>query len=122
MKQKLVLAIFLMLALIGIAYAQMEIERCVKYLNAGDYQRAIEAGKRAVKLYPRSVYAYFCLGRAYTKTGQIDLAIENFKKAEVYAARDDDLMYIYNWLGSNYLDKGDLDNALFYHSKSLNLA
>ncbi|MGC9001175.1 tetratricopeptide repeat protein, partial [Caldisericum sp.] len=119
MKQKLVLAIFLMLALIGIAYAQMEIERCVKYLNAGDYQRAIEAGKRAVKLYPRSVDAYFCLGIAYTKTGQIDLAIESLKKAEAYAIRDDDLMYIYNWLGYNYYAKGDLDNSLFYNSKSL---
>ncbi len=94
----------------------------IPYFNAGDYQRAIEAGKQAVKLNPTNPDAYFCLGRAYTRTGQIDLAIENLKKAEIYAKSDKDLMYIYNWLGKNYDNKGDLDNALLYYSRSLDLA
>ncbi|MGC8766069.1 MAG: tetratricopeptide repeat protein, partial [Brevinematia bacterium] len=64
----------------------------------------------------------FCLGRAYYETGQIGLAIDNLKKAESYATKDDELMVIYTFLGINYEKKGDLDNSLFYHSKSLNLA
>jgi tetratricopeptide (TPR) repeat protein len=110
------------LFLTGISYAQKEIDDCVTYLDAGDYQRAIEVGQRAVELYPQNVDAYFCLGRAYSEIGQIDLAIDNLKKAESYATKDDELMDIYNHLGLNYKYKGDLDNALFYYSKSLNLA
>ncbi|ADC90062.1 TPR repeat-containing protein [Thermocrinis albus DSM 14484] len=110
------------LFLTSLAHALNPIDECANYLNAKDYVRAIQAGQEAVKLYPRSVDAYFCLGIAYYKTGQLNLALENFKKAEAYAVRDDDLMYIYNWLGSVYDSKGDLDNALLYHSRSLDLA
>ncbi|MGC8735079.1 MAG: tetratricopeptide repeat protein, partial [bacterium] len=110
------------LFLTGISYAQKEIDDCNTYIDAGDYQRAIEAGKKVVKLYPKNVAAYLCLGRAYSESGQIDLAIDNLKKAESYAIKDEDLMFIYNFLGITYERKGDLDNALFYHSKSLNLA
>ncbi|MGC8942089.1 MAG: tetratricopeptide repeat protein [Sulfurihydrogenibium sp.] len=119
---KTFLAMVFVLFLTGISYAQKEIEECAYYLNAGDYQRAIEVGQRAVELYPKNVAAYFCLGKAYSQTGQIDLAIDNLKKAESYTTKDDELMVIYNFLGLNYETKGDLDNALFYHSKSLNLA
>jgi tetratricopeptide (TPR) repeat protein len=119
---KTLLAMVFILFLTGISYAQNGIEECAYYLKTGDYQRAIEAGQRAVELYPQNVDAYFCLGKAYYETGQIDLAIDNLKKAESYATKDYNLMFIYNHLGNNYEKKGDLDNALFYHSKSLNLA
>ena len=109
------------LILTNISYAQKEIEDCYTYIDVSDYQRAIETGKRAVKLYPKNVDAYICLGKAYSETGQIDLAIDTFKKAEFYATKDKDLIYIYNELGLNYDTKGDLDNAFFYYSKSLNL-
>ena len=122
MKLRTLIALILVLFLTSISSAQMDIDLCFNYFNAGDYQRTIEAEKRAVKLYPRSVDAYFCLGKAYTRTGQIDLAIENLKKAEAYATREDDLMVIYDWLGKNYYKKGDFDHALFYYSKSLDLA
>ncbi|PMP77591.1 MAG: DUF2225 domain-containing protein [Sulfurihydrogenibium sp.] len=118
---KTFLAMVFVLFLTSISYAQKEIDDCYTYIDAGDYQRAIEAGKKAVKIYPKNAAAYFCLGRAYYETGQIDLAIDNLKKAESYATKDDDLMVIYNFLGLAYETKGDLDNALFYHSKSLNL-
>ncbi len=120
--KRLFLSFILLIVLISISYAQTEIDNCFNYLNAGDYQRAIESGKKAVKLYPKNTDAYFCLGAAYSVTGQIDLAIENLKKAEIYAKSDKDLMYIYNELGLNYHKKGDLDNALLYFSRSLDLA
>jgi tetratricopeptide (TPR) repeat protein len=122
MKINMFLVMIFILFLTGISYAQEEIEECAYYLKAGDYQRAIEACQRAVELYPKNVDAYLYLGVAYNQTGQIDLAIDNLKKAESYATKDEDLMFIYNFLGLNYEKKGDLDNALFYYSKSLYLA
>lgn len=120
--KKLFLSLIFFLIATAISYAQTEINNCFNYLKAGDYQRAIKSGKKAVALYPRSLDAYFCLGRAYSKTGQINLAIENLKKAEALATKDNDLMHIYHWLGLAYKDKGDLDNAILYHSRSLDLA
>jgi len=38
----------------SITNAQDEIEKCFNYLQAQDYARAIEAGKKAVKLYPNT--------------------------------------------------------------------
>ena len=121
----LVLVVALALVLTGISNTQKEtkeVKECANYLDAGDYQKAIELGKKAVNLYPKNADAYLCLGKAYHKTGQIDLAIDNLKKAEAHATKEDELMQIYSFLGSNYGRKGDLDNALFYNSKSLDLA
>ncbi|RMH06669.1 MAG: hypothetical protein D6699_02120 [Aquificota bacterium] len=120
--RRVLLSFALVLVSVALAYAQSYIDMCYTYLDAGDYRRAIEVGNQAVKRYPKNVDAYLCLGAAYTETGQIDLAIENFKKAEAYAKSDKDLMYIYSFLGLNYQRKDDLDNALLYHSKSLSLA
>jgi tetratricopeptide (TPR) repeat protein len=122
MKINMFLVMVFALILTSISYAQKEIEDCYTYIGVSDYQKAIESGQRAVELYPKNSDAYFCLGIAYYQTGQIDLAIDNLKKAESYATKDEDLMFIYNFLGLNYEKKGDLDNALFYYSKSLNLA
>jgi len=106
----------------SITQAQSEIDKCFNYLQAQDYTRAIEAGKRAVKLYPKTVHPYFCLGRAYHSVGEFKLALSNMKEAERLATDKNDLMYIYNWLGLIYNDMGDLDNALLYDNRSLKLA
>ncbi len=103
--RRVLLSFALVLVSVALAYAQNYIDMCFNYLNAGDYQRSIEAGKLAVKQYPNNTDAYFCLGKAYTETGQLNLAIDSFKKAEMYARTDKDLMYIYNWLGINYQEK-----------------
>ncbi|MGC9124455.1 MAG: tetratricopeptide repeat protein, partial [Thermoplasmata archaeon] len=67
---KTFLAMVFVLLLTGLSYAQKEIDDCYTYFKAGDYQRAIEAGQRAVELYPKNVLAYFCLGAAYYQTGK----------------------------------------------------
>ncbi|MGC8769595.1 tetratricopeptide repeat protein [Calditerrivibrio sp.] len=59
-----------------------EIEKCFEYLEKGDYQKAIKSGQMAVKLYPRNINAYICLGEAYFMAGKIELAIKNFKKVK----------------------------------------
>ncbi len=122
MVKRLLLSAFFILSFMGVSYAQNYIDMCFNYLNAGDYQKAIEAGKLAIKYYPYEAFAYSCLGKAYGEIGYIDLAIESLKKAEMYAKDGESLMYIYNLLGLNYSKKGDLDNALLYYSRSLDLA
>lgn len=104
------------------AFAQNPINECINYLSVKDYQRAIKAGQRAVILYPKIFNAHTCLGIAYFNTGQLNSALESFKKAEIYATNEENLMFIYNWLGETYSKKGDLDNALLYHNRCLNLA
>lgn len=115
-------AMALFLFFTGFSSAQQEIENCINYRKAGDYQKAIEAGKKAVKLYPKNSDAHFCLGKAYVKTGNLRNALIELKMAEQFEKDRKNLGYIYSWLGSTYADMGDFDNAFFYHSKSLSIA
>jgi len=102
--------------------AQTEIDKCYNYLDAQEYQRAIESGKRAVKLYSKNVNAYFCLGMTYFKVGELKLALSSIRNAEKLATSKTDLTGIYSWLGLIYEKMGDFDNAFLYYSKSLSLA
>ncbi|MGC9079918.1 MAG: tetratricopeptide repeat protein [Nanopusillaceae archaeon] len=131
--KKFLSSVFVALTLTGSSYALTDIQACINQFHAGNYQEAVQYGQKAVREYPNNPKAYFCLGRAYAKTGQTDKAIESLKKASEYTSDDHDLMYIYNWLGMEYVAKvGDfngflyasksLNNALFYYSKSLKLA
>ncbi|PMP88531.1 MAG: hypothetical protein C0172_02505 [Caldisphaera sp.] len=120
--KKLLSSVFIAITLTGSSYALTDLQACFNQFNAGNYQQAVQYGQKAVIEYPKNPKAYFCLGKAYTQTGQIDKSIESFKKASEYDSNDHDLMYIYNWLGGLYEVKGDHSNALFYESKSLKLA
>jgi tetratricopeptide (TPR) repeat protein len=116
---------FLLLSLLAfknIVYAEILIGTCFNFNDAGDYKRAIEAGKLAIKKYPKNSYAYYCLGEAYFNIGELKLAYENMKKAESLTNNKKDLMYIYNYTGLILYNMGYLDDALLYYSRSLSLA
>ncbi len=117
----LVLAFALTIGVYSFADAQNPLNDCFNYLEAQDYQDAIISCQQAVSLYPNSFAANIFLGRAYYHTGQLDLALDSFKKAAMYAPSTQYLAAAYNWLGVTYDDKGNLDNALFYDEKSLKL-
>lgn len=106
----------------SLLYAQTPIDECEIYLKAQDYQRAISAGQRAVKLYPSNYNAHLCLGVSYRQAGEIDYAINSLKNAEKYAYQKSDLMLIYNQLGLTYYRKGMLDDAFLYYNRALILA
>jgi tetratricopeptide (TPR) repeat protein len=116
------LVLFGILATGGMAYAQQEIYACFNFNKIGDYKRAIETGKLAVKKYPKNSDTYYCLGYAYHNIGELKLAYENMKKAESLTNKKEDLMYIYNEIGMILYSMGYLDNALLYCSRSLSLA
>ncbi|WP_022855675.1 tetratricopeptide repeat protein [Thermodesulfobacterium thermophilum] len=123
MKLRAILSfLLLVLALTSLARAQNPIETCFNYLEAQDYKRAIEAGKVAVRLYPNVSLSHLCLGKAYLNTGQVDLALESFKKAERESRTKEELAVVYNWMGMAYDKKGLLDEALLYYSKDLHLS
>jgi tetratricopeptide (TPR) repeat protein len=116
---------FLLLSILAfknLAYAQQEIKECINFIDAGDYKRAIEAGKLAVKKYPKNSEAYECLGQAYFNVGELKSAYESLKKAKSLTNKKEDLMYIYNGIGRILIRMGYLDDALLYYSRSLSLA
>ncbi|PMP88224.1 MAG: hypothetical protein C0172_03180 [Caldisphaera sp.] len=120
--KKFLSSVFVALTLTGSSYALTDLQACINQFNAGNYQEAVQYCQKAVIEYPNNPVAYFWLGKAYARTGQIDKSIESFKKASEYDSNDHDLIFIYNWLGGEYGAKGDYTNALFYESKSLKLA
>jgi len=99
-----------------------EVVKCENFYIAGDYERAIEAGKIAVEKDPNNLKAHYCLGRSYYKIGELKLALEHMKRAERLTSDKEELMYIYNWLGLIYRRMDYLDDALLYYSRSLMLA
>jgi len=104
------------------AFAQPEVEACFNFREAGDYRRAIEAGKTAVKKYPNNLYAHMCLSMSYYEIGELKLALQHMKKAESLTSDKRSLMHIYNWLGLIYSGMGYSDDAILYYSRSLRLA
>jgi len=117
MKKLLIFA--LLLPMVAFSNA---IDNCFTFLNAGDFRRAVEEGKRAVKLYPKNPDAHHCLGKAYRLLGLLDQALESLKKAEKFETRKKELMYIYNDIGIVLEKKRNLDGALEYYMKSLSIA
>jgi tetratricopeptide (TPR) repeat protein len=118
----LLFIILSLLAFKNFAFAQPEVDACYNFLKAGDYKRAIEAGKVAVQKYPNNIDAHYCLGRSYRMVGEFKLALEHMKRAESLTSDKKDLMYIYNQIGLIYWRMGYLDDALLYFSRSLSLA
>ncbi len=118
----LLFIILSLLAFKNFAFAQQEVIACSILYQAGDYRRAIEAGRMAVQKYPNSLYAHYCLGESYRMVGEFKLALEHLKKAQSLTSNKGDLMYIYNQIGLTYYAMGYLDDALLYYSRSLSLA
>jgi tetratricopeptide (TPR) repeat protein len=116
------LIILSLLTFKNFAFAQPEVDACKNFFKAGDYRRAIEAGKVAVEKYPNSSDAHLCLGLSYNSMGEFKLAIEHAKKAASLTSDKKSLIGIYAWIGVMYKGIGDLDNALLYYSKSLSIA
>jgi len=118
----LLFIILSLLAFKNFAFAQPEVDACFNFYDAGDYRRAIEAGKIAVQKYPNSLNAHYCLGGSYRMVGEFKLALEHMKRAESLTSDKKDLMRIYNQVGIIYGRMGYLDDALLYYSRSLKLA
>ena len=88
------------------------------YNNSGDYQKAIESFKEAIRLKPDDVYVHFNLGLAYNNSGDYQKAIESFKEA--IRLKPDDVYAHYN-LGLAYSNSGDYQKAIESFKKAIRL-
>jgi len=99
-----------------------EIDKCINYLNSQNYQLALQAEKNAVKLYSNSGWAHGCLGMAYSRLGYFNLGIKELKTAEKLTNNKNALLgVIYSYIGGDYDRLGDLDNALLYYDRCLQI-
>jgi len=119
--KKYFLALVLVFGLVSVTYAN-EIEKCINYFKSQNYQLALQAGQNAVRIYPRSAEAHFCLGKTYTSLGYFKLSIKELKTAEKLTDNKVVLGAIYSTIGSNYDNLGDLNNALLYDDRALEIA
>ncbi len=117
--KRLTSALFGSLLFVSATFGQSVVVECFNLRKAGDYQRAIEAGQRAVRMFPNSVDANSCLGASYLKVGELKLAVEYLKRAESLTSDKLRLSAIYNLLGWALHRMGDLDSALYYYSRKL---
>lgn len=117
--KRLASTLFGSLLFVSATFGQSAIEECANYLTAGDYRRAILAGQRAVRMFPNSVEANFCLGASYLQVGELKLAVEYLKRAESLTSDKNHLSAIYNLLGQASYRMDDLDLALYYFSRQL---
>jgi tetratricopeptide (TPR) repeat protein len=117
-----VLALLVLVTSSSFSFAITDKEACNNFFNGADYPRAIESGRRAVKTSTKDNSAYFCLGNALRKSGQLIEALDAYKQAERFSSKKIDLMYIYNAIGLTVEMKGDFDSALNYYERSLGFA
>jgi len=90
----------------------------IAYGKKGEYDRAIEALRKAMELKPALNEAWNNLGVAYGEKGEHDRAIEAFRKAL-------DLIPVlhvaWNYLGFAYVKNGEYDLAIEAYRKALEL-
>lgn len=119
---KSLLVFMLVLVFCCPSFAQTETDLCYTYLNASDYSRAVEVGKRATARFPGSFDAHFCLGQAYLSSGDLNSALRETRTAERLATNNEHLQYVFNRLGIIYNRMGDLDSALLAYDRALSLS
>lgn len=94
------LAFFLLLSLAGCAAADFssnteskwkeQYDLGIRYLEEGDYQKAILAFDAAIEIDSRRPEAYAARADAYLAMGDVDKALKDYKKAKRVAARSDE--------------------------------
>lgn len=114
---KLFLSIFLLFFLVGAA--PDDARKANEAYNNGNYTRAAELYKKAIKSDPDNARLYFNLGNALTKAGQVDNAIQVF---EQYKSMVDDPGQMakanYN-IGNAYTKSQQWDKAINYYKDAL---
>lgn len=99
-----------------------EVKKIIELLEFGHTEKAIKEGIEAVKLYPENYYAVFFLGVAYRIQGNLKEALNWFKKAEKLAPNDLEIASVFNRIALTYENMGEINTALFYHNKDLELS
>lgn len=116
--------VIILATLLGLnsAQAATRVQECFTLLKAQDYSRAVQTGRQATRETPQDGDAHYCLGAAYRLQGDFDSALRSLQQAERLFTSRSDLRAVYAQLGMVATRKGDLQQALNYHSRELALA
>jgi stress-induced-phosphoprotein 1 len=101
-------------------------KKCENLVSSELYTKAIEYCNSVAKKYKEPTI-YRCLGRAYLQIGEIELAIENFKKAEKFSSglKSSFNVYIinkaefYEEFADILREANRIDDAIEYYKKAL---
>jgi CHAT domain-containing protein/Tfp pilus assembly protein PilF len=91
------------------------------YAAKGEYQRAEEVYRKSIKTFPNLI-ASNALAVLYISTGKLKKAVESFKELLEQTDNPSDRSYLYSNLGAVFEELGQLDRALQYHFKDLEIA
>ena len=105
-----------------VAQAATKTEDCFNLLKAQDYVRAVQVARQALRAQGTNGETYYCMGAGQRNQGELDNALKSFQQAESHFTSKGDLWAAYNQLGLVSYQKGDLQQALNYHSRELGLA
>jgi len=70
---------------------------CVQYLDMGQYDKAVEHGRRAVELMPDHIFPYLNLGFAFLGQGRVDEAKATWERS-IEQGLEDDVIHFGLWL------------------------
>lgn len=98
--------------------AQWYVQRGIRWVEKGDYDRAIADQTAALKLAPKVRLANYYRGKAYSNKGEYDLAIADFDAAA--KIRTDDPV-VYHARGIELMVKGDYPRAIADFDRALQL-
>jgi len=96
----------------------------------GEYSKAIEYGFNALEIFDRlgddlhKTYCYLIIGSAHEYLGNLDKALEQYKKSLELCSKSENnylLANVENYIGEVYNKKHDIESALDYYSKSLSI-
>lgn len=88
------------------------------YACLGEYAKAIEAYKEAIRINPDNVRAYSKMAVAYANLGQYDQSIEAFKEA---IRIDPDYAPVYKNMGVAYANLGEYEKAIEFFKKAIQM-
>ena len=97
---------------------QETINQLIDLYNQGQWAAVVEKAQALTRQYPNAPFIWNILGVAAAKTGQIDLAINAFKR--VIAIKPDHAEAYYN-MGNVLKGQGKLEEAIEAYNKALSL-
>lgn len=93
-------------------------QKGLEFYKAGQYQQAVDALKRSIKLNPHAPDPYYYLGDVYFLSGQYKEAVKSYKQA---IKLKPDYAVAYNNLGTAYHKLGDFKEAVLAYNHAIQI-